>query len=87
MDAYIFELIANAGGLALVLSILFFYSLNSFRQHSRERTELRKELSNLQADYHGFKNQMLERMFESQEKIADVLRQFKAVLERSLRSQ
>jgi hypothetical protein len=85
MDAKIFELITNTGGMALVLAVLFFYSLNSFRQHSRERIELRKELTELQADYHGFKNQMLERMFDSQEKITDVLAQFKEVLEKNLR--
>ncbi len=85
METEIFKLITNAGGLSLVLAVLFFYSLNSFRQHSNERIELRKELSTLQADFHEFKNQMIERMFESQEKITDVLTQFKAVLEKNLR--
>ncbi|MFN8258134.1 MAG: hypothetical protein U0W24_20765 [Bacteroidales bacterium] len=85
MDAKIFELIANTGGMALVFSILFFYSLNSFKQHSRERVELRKELTDLQTDYHGFKNQMIERMFDSQEKVTEVLSQFKAVLEKNLK--
>jgi hypothetical protein len=85
MDAKILEMIANTGGMALVLSILFFYSLNSFRQHSRERIELRKELSDLQADYHDFKTKMIERMFETQEKITDVLTQFKNVLEKNLK--
>ncbi len=85
MDAQIFEIITNTGGLALVLSILFFYSLNSFRQHSKERVELRRELSRLQADYHIFKTEMIERMFDSQEKITEVLTQFKTVLEKSLR--
>jgi hypothetical protein len=85
METKIFEMLTNAGGLALVLSILFFYSLNSFRQHSRERIELRKELSDLQADYHEFKNQMIERMFETQERITEVLIQFKTVLEKTLK--
>jgi len=82
MDAKIFELILNAGGFALVLSVLFFYSLNSFRQHTKERIELRRELARLQADYHEFKNDMIERMFESQEKITDVLIQFKSIIEK-----
>lgn len=81
MDAQIFEMLLNTGGMALVLSILFFYSLNSFRQHSRERIELRRELARLQADYHEFKNDMIERMFDSQEKITDVLVEFKNVLQ------
>jgi len=85
MDAKIFELIVNTGGMALVLSILFFYSLNSFRQHSRERIELRRELAKLQADYHNFKNEMIERMFDSQEKITDVLSQFKELLDKKIR--
>ena len=85
MDTKIFEIITNTGGLALVLSILFFYSLNSFRQHTRERIELRRELSRLQADYHVFKNEMIERMFDSQEKLTEVLTQFKIVLEKNLR--
>ena len=85
MDSKIFELILNTGGLALVLSILFFYSLNSFRQHTKERIELRRELSRLQSDYHIFKNDMIERMFESQEKLTEVLTQFKIMLEKGIR--
>jgi len=85
MDAKIFELIVNTGGMALVLSILFFYSLNSFRQHTKERIELRRELARLQADYHSFKNEMIERMFDSQEKITDVLSQFKELLDKKIR--
>lgn len=86
MDALIFEQILNTGGIALVLSVLFFYSLNSFRQHSKERIELRRELARLQADYHAFKNEMIERMFDSQEKITDVLSQFKELLEKKIRT-
>ncbi len=86
MDAKIFELLINTGGLALVLSILFFYSLNSFRQHTKERIELRRELARLQADYHTFKNDMIERMFESQDKITDVLTQFKTLMEKIVRT-
>jgi SMC interacting uncharacterized protein involved in chromosome segregation len=82
MDTQIMEQIVNTGGMALVLSILFFYSLNSFRQHTKERIELRRELARLQADYHAFKNDMIERMFESQEKITDALTQFKNVMEK-----
>jgi SMC interacting uncharacterized protein involved in chromosome segregation len=85
MDAQIMEQIVNTGGMTLVLSILFFYSLNSFRQHTKERIELRRELARLQADYHAFKNDMIERMFESQEKITDALTQFKNLMEKILR--
>jgi hypothetical protein len=44
METKIFELIVNSGGLALVLAILFYYSLTSFRYNKVERNELRKEL-------------------------------------------
>lgn len=85
MDNQIFELITNTGGLALVLAILFFYSLTSFKQHSKERTELRKELNDLQTDYHQFKDKMIERLLESQDKFSEALRFFASVMDKKIR--
>ena len=85
MENQIFELIVNTGGLALVLAILFFYSLTSFKQHSKERTELRKELNQLQEDYHEFKDSMIERLLESQDKFSEALNFFASVLDKKLK--
>ena len=85
MDSEIFDMITNTGGLALVLAILFFYSLTSFKQHSKERRELRKELHELQTDYHDFKDKMIERLLESQDKFSEALRFFASVLDKKIR--
>jgi hypothetical protein len=61
METKIFELIVNPGGLALLLAILFYYSLTSFCYNKVERNELRKELKELQDDYHNVKNSVTER--------------------------
>jgi predicted nuclease with TOPRIM domain len=74
METKIFELIVNSGGLALVLAILFYYSLTSFRYNKVERNELRKELKELQDDYHEFKNSVIEKLLESQEKFSETVR-------------
>jgi SMC interacting uncharacterized protein involved in chromosome segregation len=60
--------------LALVLAILFYYSLTSFRYNKVERNELRKELKELQVDYHEFKNSVIEKLLESQEKFSETVR-------------
>jgi hypothetical protein len=62
MEKSIFELIMNAGGLALALAILFYYSYKSFNLSSSERKELKTELSALQKDFHNFKNQMIDKL-------------------------
>jgi predicted nuclease with TOPRIM domain len=74
METKLFELIINSGGLALVLAILFYYSLTSFRYNKVERNELRKELKELQDDYHEFKNSVIEKLLESQEKFSETVR-------------
>jgi len=74
METKIFDLIINSGGLALVLAILFYYSLTSFRYNKVERNELRKELKELQDDYHEFKNSVIEKLLESQEKFSETVR-------------
>jgi predicted nuclease with TOPRIM domain len=74
METEIFNLIINSGGLALVLAILFYYSLTSFRYNKVERNELRKELKELQVDYHEFKNSVIEKLLESQEKFSETVR-------------
>jgi len=74
METEIFKLIINSGGLALVLAILFYYSLTSFRYNKVERNELRKELKELQDDYHEFKNSVIEKLLESQEKFSETVR-------------
>jgi predicted nuclease with TOPRIM domain len=74
METKLFELIVNSGGLALVLAILFYYSLTSFRYNKVERNELRKELKELQDDYHEFKNSVIEKLLESQEKFSETVR-------------
>ena len=84
METKIFELIFNTGGMALVLAILFFYSLTSYKQSSRERTELRKELNELQTDYHNFKDNMIERLLDSQDKFSEALSFFSAVLDKKI---
>jgi hypothetical protein len=61
MEAEIFKLIINSGGLALVIAILFYYSLTSFKQHKVERNQLREELKELQDDYHEFKDNVIEK--------------------------
>lgn len=82
METEIFKLIVNSGGLAIALAILFFYSFNSFRQHTRERIEMRKEISNLQTEFHEFKNEMIEQLFVIQEKTNEVMTKFCAQLEK-----
>ncbi len=74
MEAEIFKLILNSGGLALVIAILFYYSLSSFKQHRVERNQLRKELKELQDDYHDFKDNIIEKLLESQEKFSETVR-------------
>lgn len=74
METKIFELILNSGGLALVIALLFYYSLTSFKQHSEERIKLRAELKELQDDYHEFKNSVIEKLLESQEKFSETVR-------------
>jgi predicted nuclease with TOPRIM domain len=75
METEIFNLIINSGGLALVLAILILLlSLTSFRYNKVERNELRKELKELQDDYHEFKNSVIEKLLESQEKFSETVR-------------
>jgi predicted nuclease with TOPRIM domain len=74
MEAEIFKLIINSGGLALVIAILFYYSLTSFKQHKVERNQLREELKELQDDYHEFKDNVIERLLESQNKFSETVR-------------
>ncbi len=74
METKIFDLIINSGGLALVLAILFYYSLTSFRYNKVERNQLRKELKELQDDYHDFKDSVIERLLESQDKFSETVK-------------
>jgi hypothetical protein len=74
METKIFELILNSGALALVIALLFYYSLTSFKQHSKERIMLRAELKELQDDYLDFKDSVIEKLLESQEKFSETVR-------------
>jgi peroxiredoxin family protein len=84
METEIFKLIINSGGLAIALAILFFYSFNSFRQLSKERSEMREELGSLQTEFHTFKNNMIKQLFEMQEKTNDTLTKFCNFLEKKM---
>lgn len=64
MEKTIFEMIINTGGLALVIAILFYYSLKSYQSNLTERLQQRKELSDLQSQFHSFKNDIIEKLIE-----------------------
>gem|GEM_PF-4666367 len=76
MENQIFQLIINSGGLALSLAILFYYSINSYKQHSKERQELETDIDKLQEDFHDFKNDTIEKLFEIQTITNNILSEF-----------
>jgi len=85
METKIFELLLNGTGLAIALSILFYYSLNSFKTWKLEREELRKELHELQNNFHLFKNEMIKELFQITDKSTACIEKFSVFLEKNKR--
>ena len=59
MESEIFKIIFNSGSLALVLAILFYYSLTAFKSERSERLELKSDLKSLQIEFHKFKDSVI----------------------------
>lgn len=76
MEMEIIKLIANAGAFAIVIAILFYYSVYSFKSSKSEKVQLRSDLTQLQKEFHEFKNQMIEKLIsitaESKKSIDDL---------------
>jgi len=62
MELKILELITNAGAFTVVLAILFYYSVFSFKSFRTEKEQLRTDLTSLQKEFHEFKNVMIDKL-------------------------
>jgi hypothetical protein len=85
MEAEIFKLLLNAGGLTIALAILFYYSVTSFKNSRAERNELKTELKQLQLEFHKFKDYVINDLKNALNENSDSLRHLTEKIETKLK--
>lgn len=80
-----FELLMNAGGLTIALALLLYYSIKSYKFSESERTGLKLELSNLQREFHTFKNEIISNLINTINKNSDSLQHLTEKIEQNFK--
>lgn len=64
METEILKLIISSSSMALSLAILFVYSWRMFIRSEKETERLKKEFSDLQRQFHTFKDKIIEELLK-----------------------
>lgn len=62
MEIQIVELIAKSGAYTIIIAILFYYAVYSFKTFNSDKAALRNDLTVLQKEFHDFKNHMIDKL-------------------------
>jgi len=85
METAIFEMIINTSGVALALSLLFYFSIKTFQIILVDRNSMQTELKVLQNEFHSFKNQVIEKFINTMLENTDTLNHLRDELEKKIK--
>jgi len=78
----ILESLLEFGAMAILVTILFWYSKVKFTEDKEEKKELREELKSVREDFEKFKESHIEKLYEVNDKYIDLLKANQELLQK-----